>query len=668
MIKLPLISVLMMPAVVMLMAAEMHDYPIQPVPFSQVTVQDAFWRARMDTVMGVTIPHAFKQSEETGRIENFMVAAGLKEGKFQGDAGFNDSDVFKVIEGAAYALSLQPNPQLDAYLDRLIGYIAAAQEEDGYLYTAWTTRARESNPSIYCCYIEKRWDNLRSSHELYNVGHMYEAAAAHYQATGKRTFLDVALKNADLLCETFGFDKLPEYPGHQEIEIGLVKLFRVTGREKYLQLAKFFLDARGRGIRKYQDCGFAWEFANYTQDHKPVIEQEEAVGHAVRAVYMYSAMADVAAMTGDLSYAGAIDKIWENVATRKLYVTGGIGAQPEGEAFGPDYYLPNDTAYNETCAAIANVFWNHRMFLLHGDAKYIDVLERSLYNGLLSGLSLDGRSFFYPNVLETTGDRRSPWFGCACCPSNLARFIPSMAGYIYAQKSGEIYVNLFIGSRTTLTPNVPVDVSMVTEYPWDGRVALTLSPKKSSRFALKLRIPGWARNQPTPSDLYRFLDDASEPVRITVNGKPADYRLENGYAVIIRNWKRGDKVELELPMPVRRVVAHEKAAADRGRTALQRGPIVYCAEFVDNGGAALNLLLPDEAPLQPVFSTELGGVVMLKSSVPALKVSDDGLNVATAQQPFTAIPYYARAHRGEGEMTVWLPRKIESVRMVPRTH
>lgn len=640
--------------------AQTHDYPIQPVPFTKVTVQDTFWKARMDTIMKVTIPYAFQKSEETGRIDNFKMAGGQKSGNFIGDFGFNDSDVYKIIEGAAYSLSLQADPQMDRYLDDLIAYIAGAQEESGYLYTAWTTRARQSNPNIYCCYIEKPWDNLRSSHELYNVGHLYEAAVAHYQATGKRSLLNVALKNADMLCETFGLGKLQEYSGHQEVEIGLVKLYRVTGNEKYLQLAKFFLDMRGRGIRKYEGDG-----ATYAQDHKPVVEQDEAIGHAVRAVYMYSAMADVAAMTGDASYIHAIDRIWENVVSRKLYVIGGIGDKPEGEAFGPDYHLPNDTAYNETCAAIANVYWNQRMFLLHGDAKYIDVLERTLYNGLISGVSMDGRTFFYPNVLETTGESRSPWFGCACCPSNITRFIPSLPGYIYAQKEGALYVNLFISNQTTVTPaGAPVQVTLTTGYPWDGKIKIALSPKKQTRFALKIRIPSWAEQAPVPSNLYHFLDSAQGAVTILLNGKSADYSTEQGYAVISRDWKRKDVIEVNLPMSVRRVLANEKVEQDSGKTALQRGPIVYCAEWVDNDGGVLNRILPDEADLQAVFEPHLlGGVTVLKGTAPALHIAENKQSVYTDLQAFTAIPYYARAHRGEGAMAVWMPRSIEKIRI-----
>ncbi len=643
-----------------------NDYPIRPIPFTQVKVHDAFWRARIDTVLRVTIPHAFKQSEETGRISNFMKAAGLIDGNFEGDFGFNDSDVYKVIEGAAYSLALAYDPELDAYLDRIIGYIAAAQEEDGYLYTAWTTRARETNPNIYCCYIEKRWDNLRSSHELYNLGHLYEAAVAHYQATGKRTLLDVALKSADLLCETFGFDKLPDYSGHQEVEIGLAKLYRVTGNENYLNLAKYFLDARGSGYRTYKDSGLAWELATYAQDHKPVVEQDEAIGHAVRAVYMYSAMADVAALTGDAAYIKAIDRIWENVVKSKLYVTGGIGDMPEGEAFGPSYHLPNATAYCETCASIANVFWNQRMFLLHGDAAYIDVLERTLYNALLSGISMDGRTFFYPNVLETTGDERSPWFGCACCPSNLARFIPSLPGYIYAQKDGELYVNLFIESRTTVELNgVPTVVSLSGRYPWEGRIALRIEPKKATNFALKVRIPGWAVDQPVPSDLYQFMPAESEAVNLRLNGKPIAFTRDKGYAVITRRWRKGDVVELDLPMPVRRVSAHEAVADDRGKTALQRGPLVFCVEEADNG-PVLGMLLPDDVELTTCFAKDLlGGVQIIRGTVPTVRITEEGRAVTTESKTMTAIPYYAWAHRGKGEMTVWLPRRISKVVIVP---
>ena len=415
------------------------DYAVKPVPFTEVQVTDSFWLPRMETNRKVTIPFAFNKCEETGRIENFEKAGGLIQGEFEG-IRYNDSDVYKIMEGAAYSLSLREDLGLEKYMDELITKIAAAQEEDGYLYTARTIDPENPPPGAG----EERWSNLGSSHELYNVGHMYEAAVAHFQATGKRNFLDIALKNADFIAETFGPDKKKGFPGHQEIEIGLVKLYRVTGERKYLELAKFFLDQRGRmeHPKKFSEDS---PFSIYNQDwylqaHKPVIEQEEAIGHAVRATYMYSGMADVAALTGDEDYISAIDRIWENVVSRKLYITGGIGASRRGEAFGENYVLPNKTAYNETCAAIGNIFWNHRLFLLHGHARYIDVLERTLYNGFLSGISLSGDRFFYPNPLESDGKfrfnqgeaTRKAWIDCACCPGNKPRFLPSFPGYVYA--------------------------------------------------------------------------------------------------------------------------------------------------------------------------------------------------------------------------------------------
>jgi len=413
------------------------DYPIKPVAFNEVEITDSFWLPRLETNRKVTIPFAFKKCEETGRIDNFAKAAGLMEGDFEGKR-YNDSDVFKIMEGAAYSLSLKRDTELEKYMDDLIDKVAESQEKDGYLYTNRTINPENPAPGAG----EKRWSNLGSSHELYNVGHMYEAAVAYYQATGKRAFLNVALKNADLITELFGPAGIKEFPGHQEIEIGLVKLFRVTGKKKYLDLAKFFLDVRGKKeYKKMFDENSDFSIYNqdwYLQAHKPVIEQSEAIGHAVRATYMYSGMADVAAMTRDTAYIKAIDRIWDDVVSKKLYLTGGIGSRHEGEAFGDAYELPNKTAYNETCAAIGNVFWNFRLFLLHGEAKYLDVLERTLYNGLLSGISLSGDLFFYPNPLEADGKfkfnqgalSRKPWFDCACCPGNLVRFLPSLPGYI----------------------------------------------------------------------------------------------------------------------------------------------------------------------------------------------------------------------------------------------
>jgi len=622
------------------------DYPIQPVVFTDVKLTDDFWAPRLETNRTVTVPYDFKKCEETGRIDNFAKAGGLMEGDFIG-IRYNDSDVFKVIEGASYSLSLHPDPELEKYLDDLIAKIAAAQEDDGYLYTTRTINPKHPAPRAG----DTRWSYLVSSHELYNVGHMYEAAVAFYQATGKRSLLDVAIKSANLINSIFGPGKRHDVPGHQEIEIGLAKLYRVTGEIKYLKLAKFFLDERGyeHGRKLYSD----YIGADYTQDHKPVIEQDEAVGHAVRAVYMYSGMADVAALTGDKNYVNAIDKIWKNVVYKKLYITGGIGAQSHGEAFGENYELPNRTAYNETCAAIANMMWNHRLFLLYGDAKYIDVLERTLYNGFLSGVGMSGNEFFYPNPLESLGEhKRSPWFDCSCCPTNIVRFLPSLPGYVYASKKNEIFVNLFIsGTGAVNLINNSVKLIQKTNYPWDGSIKISVEPEKQDKFTIKVRIPGWAQNKPVPSDLYSYLNKSAKKANLKINGEDQTLNLKNGFATINRTWKNGDIIELNLPMPVRKVVAHEKVKEDVGKISLERGPIVYCAEGVDNEGHVLNLLLSKDAEMQVEKREDLlNGVNILTGKVVGLSGSKNG---EKKEQKLTLIPYYAWAHRGQGEMAVW---------------
>jgi len=482
---------------------------------------------------------------------------------------------------------------------------------------------------------------------------MYEAAVAFYQATGKRSLLDVAIKSANLINSIFGPGKRHDVPGHQEIEIGLAKLYRVTGEIKYLKLAKFFLDERGyeHGRKLYSD----YIGADYTQDHKPVIEQDEAVGHAVRAVYMYSGMADVAALTGDKNYVNAIDKIWKNVVYKKLYITGGIGAQSHGEAFGENYELPNRTAYNETCAAIANMMWNHRLFLLYGDAKYIDVLERTLYNGFLSGVGMSGNEFFYPNPLESLGEhKRSPWFDCSCCPTNIVRFLPSLPGYVYASKKNEIFVNLFIsGTGAVNLINNSVKLIQKTNYPWDGSIKISVEPEKQDKFTIKVRIPGWAQNKPVPSDLYSYLNKSAKKANLKINGEDQTLNLKNGFATINRTWKNGDIIELNLPMSVRKVVAHEKVKEDAGKISLERGPIVYCAEGVDNEGHVLNLLLSKDAEMQVEKREDLlNGVNILTGKVVGLSGSKNG---EKKEQKLTLIPYYAWAHRGQGEMAVWFP-------------
>jgi len=638
--------------------AQARDYPIRPVPFTQVRVADAFWSPRLETNRQVTIPYAFKMCEETGRIDNFAVAGRLKEGKFRG-IYFNDSDVYKVIEGAAYSLHLYPDPALDKYVDDVIAKIAAAQEKDGYLYTARTLMTPDKMPPGG----KERWSDMAGGHELYCVGHMYEAAVAHFQATGKRTLLDVATKNADLVCSVFGPGRRGDPCGHPEVEIGLMKLYRTTGDAKYLEMAKFFLDAHGRtlGGRKL--------YGTYAQDHKPLVEQTEAVGHAVRAGYVYSGMADVAALTGDAAYLQAIDRLWENVVSTKLYVTGGIGARGGGEAFGEDYELPNSSAYCETCAAIANALWNHRLFLLHGDSRYLDVLERVIYNGFLSGVAMEGNRFFSPNPLEShRGQRRSPWFDCACCPSNVVRFVPSIPGYAYAVAGDRLYVNLFIGgSATVKMGDRTVQVKQETRYPWDGAVKITVDPPAAGKFAVYVRIPGWARNQVVPSDLYRYTDKSDAAAKIMVNGQAVALDIEKGFARLDREWKKGDVIELDLPMPVRRVVAHAKVADDAGRVALERGPIVFCAEGPDNkDGRVLNLMVPDQAALRSEFRKDLlGGVQVVLGKAVAVVRKEDGTPVAGEEQDFLAIPNYAWAHRQPSQMAVWLAREVKAAKPLP---
>jgi len=630
-------------------AADVRDYPITPVPFTAVHFADAFWTPRLEANRKVTVPYDFKKCEETGRIDNFLKAAHQKPGAYEGYA-FNDSDVFKVVEGAAYSLALKPDPALDKYLDELIAKFAAAQEPDGYLYAARTTDPN----NVQDMSGKTRYSHVAMSHELYNVGHMYEAAVAHYLATGKRNFLDVALKSADHVDREFGPGRRVDPPGHEEIEMGLVKLYRVTGEERYLKLAKFLLDCRGRNLDQREGYG------DYSQDHIPVTEQTNAVGHSVRAAYLYCGMADVAALTGDETYIRAIDRIWENMASKRLYLTGGIGARHGGEAFGDDYELPSKEAYAETCAAIANAMWNQRMFLLHGDAKYIDVLERVLYNGYLSGVSLGGDRFFYVNPLASDGKpQRQEWFGCACCPTNVVRFMPSLPGYVYAQHADAVYVNLFVaGTGKVPASGQVVELKQETRYPWEGDVKITVSPEKPADLTLYVRIPGWVRGQPVPGDLYTTLNGKPEAYTLKVNGTALTPELEKGYAKIKRTWQPGDTIELSLPLSVRRVVANPQAKDCTGRVAFERGPIVFCAEAVDNGGHVADLVVADDAALTAKFESEfLNGVVTLRG--PGQRVDADG---AVQPAEFVAVPYYAWCHRDRGEMQVWMPRTPSAVK------
>ncbi len=643
------------------------DYPFKPVPFTAVHLDDVFWAPRIETNRAVTIPFAFQQCELSGRVDNFERAARALHGEPLTNRKppgypFDDTDLYKVIEGASYALSVHPDPSLDAYVDRMIAKIAAAQEPDGYLYTARTIDPAHPHPWAG----KERWELERDdSHELYDLGHLFEAATAHYQATGKRSLLDVAVKAANLLVNTFGPGKRSIWPGHQITEMGLAKLYRVTGDERYLTLAKFMLDERGPDSGgKTNPRGLT-----YNQAQARVVDQTEPVGHAVRAVYMYSGMADVAAMTGDGAYTHAIDTIWQNTVGRKLYITGGIGASGSGEAFGKPYELPNMTAYNETCASVGMDFWNERLFLLHGGAKYVDIMERTLYNGLLSGVSLDGKTFFYPNPLESNGQHtRSPWFGVACCPGNITRFLASVPGYLYATRGDTIYVNLFAAGTADIdtTGGHKVKIVQNTRYPWDGAVKMTAAPDAPRAFTIAVRIPGWARNEPVPGDLYRFLDRISQPAAIKVNGKTTRAAPDNGYVTLTRTWKAGDVVDLMLPMPVRRVIANEQVEADRDRVALQRGPIVYAAEWVDNlDGRVRNLVLPDTSRLSAEFRPDLlRGVEVVKGEAFGLSRDAAG-KVVKRRQPFLAIPYATWANRGAGQMIVWIPRTDAAARPAP---
>lgn len=637
-------------------AQSFKDYPITPVPFTDVHINKGFWLNRIETNRKVTIPYALDMCRETGRVDNFAIAGGSKQGEQCGVYPFDDSDVYKIIEGASYSLMTHPDPKLEKQIDEIIDLIAKAQEPDGYIYTARANKAEKMRNTIG----PARWSNIQWSHELYNLGHLYEAATAHYLATKKKSLLNIALKSADLVSNDFGPGKIESPTGHEEIELGLVKLYRITGEKKYLNLAKFFLDMRGKSFNGRKLWG------EYAQDHKPVIEQDEAVGHAVRAAYLYSAMTDIAAMTGDSDYNNALDKLWENVAGKKLYVTGGIGARGSGEAFGDNYELPNMSAYNETCSSIANVYWNYRMFLLHGDSKYIDVMERTLYNALLSGIGMEGNLFFYPNPLESFGTHtRSKWFACACCPSNVTRFVPSVPGYVYAVKDNNIYVNLYANCDAGIhTPSGEIEISQFTDYPWSGDVKFVL--KKISGpgdIAIKLRIPSWAGESPVAGDLYSFIDRPSGKVKIKINGEAVIPDIDKGYAVLNRNWKADDRIEIEMPMEIRRITANDKVESNRGKIALQRGPIVYCAEWPDNNGSVRNILLTDGNNYAADFEKDLlNGVEVIKGKAYACKYVGEKKEIEKTLQDLKVIPYYAWAHRGAGEMSVWLADNDSAVR------
>ena len=701
------------------------DYPVQPVPFTSVRLTGGLLANCQATNNAVTMPVALDQCESSGRIKNFDLAAEVMRRRAAGETNFqikpptqypfDDTDVYKAIEGAAFCLSVKPDPAVSAKLETIIARVAAAQESDGYLYTF---RTMHPDSPGHDWVDQQRWlKDPKLSHELYNLGHLYESGFAHFQATGSRSLLDICLKSAELLQKDFGDGEPRIAPGHEVVEMGLAKLYRQTGDKRWLDLAKFFLDVRGHG-------------SEYSQDHKPVIEQDKAVGHAVRANYLYSGMADVAALSGDERYLAAITKIWNNVVGTKLHLTGGCGARASGEAYGNDYELPH-RCYNETCAAVAFLFWNHRMFLMTGDAKYMDVFERTLYNGVLSGVSLSGDRFFYPNPLEYDGSTknnhgfagRAPWFGCACCPPNVLRTLASLGDYVYAVRSerrlqsaannqsdsrplppkggvpsgDQLFVNLYAESIATATvAGNKVKLEQTTEYPWDGKIKLRVTPEKPASFTLNLRIPGWVEGKPLPSDLYTYDDATPAKWTLRVNGKKVSFdksgsgklpspglsatlspsdgerdgvrgrsEVRNGFATITREWKSGDEVTLDLPMPIRRVAGNAKIAATKNQVALERGPIVYAFEGVDNAGSVFNTVLPADARIKPEHRADfLGGVTVLNiTKAQRVALNKDG-KLATKPAKLTAIPYAVWANRGLSPMAVWLARDAATARPI----
>jgi DUF1680 family protein len=634
------------------------DYSITAVPSSAVKVTGGFWAQKIETNRAVTIPHIFEQNETTGRTDNLRKGAGLKTGDYSGRR-FNDTDVYKIIEAASFSLIQHPDPALSAKIDELIAIIAKAQEPDGYLMPARTINPQKPAPGLG----PERWSYENTgSHETYNSGHLIEAAVAHFTATGKKNLLDVATKNANLLASVFGPKARVDAPGHEEVELALVKLYRATGDRRYFDLAKFFLDTRGTNHTASKDyTEDSWKLYNdrpYRQDDKPLVDQTIGEGHAVRGVYVYSAMTDLAGMMNDAAYNAAIDRIWQDVYSKRVYLTGGLGSVGGTEAFGAEYSLPNRTAYTETCASVGGILWNHRMFLKSGDSKYLDAFEQTLYNGLLSGVSVKGDTFFYQNPLEAVanrgrqgdstvaaslnGDRRSPYFDVACCPANLARLIAQLPGLIYSTRGNEIFANLFVDSEADVTINgTKVHIKQTTNYPWDGSVRVVATASKPLTFDLHLRDPGWRQAAPFATDLYTFADGKTGGWGFI--GAPGTFTHEPGWNSRHAIKATTATINVNYDMPVRRVIANANLKEDAGKTAIMRGPIVYAFEGVDNGGTALDIALPDTAVFtataQPAL---LGGVTTLTAKV--------------GERTITAIPYFAWANRGRGEMAVWVKR------------
>ena len=638
-----------------LVSAKIHSQaPLEKfefVNFSQVNITDSFWKPKIDKVATVTMKACIYQTEiKTPRIRNFEKVARNDGEKFEG-IYYDDSDVYKALEAMAYALKTHPDSSLEAKADEWIDKVAAAQLPDGYLDTYFTLRD-----------LNQRWTNIEA-HEDYNAGHLIEAAVAYYNVTGKRKLLDVAIRLANHIDSTFRLSDKKWFSGHEEIELALVKLYKVTRDDRYLKLADWYLQQRGKGgIYTY---GKTWFTPAYWQDLKPVKDQTEITGHAVRAMYLYTGAADVAALTGDNGYMNAMQKVWEDVVYRNMYITGGIGSAGDNEGFTKDFDLPNEDAYCETCASVGMVIWNQRMCQLTGDGKYVDVLERSLYNGALDGLSLTGDHFFYDNVLASNGQhQRREWFGTACCPANIARLVTSVGNYIYGRSADGIWINLFVGSNTHMKiGNTDVAVKMETSYPWDGKVRLRLDPAVKTTFKLYIRVPGWSSKQPVPGNLY-FSNVSTPPTTFSLNGAKISDALVNGYAVISHEWKKGDILDFDFPMGITEIEARPEVKMDQGRIALQRGPLVYCIEGADNRDGVWNVFLPGNSKFTPTSYKILDEpVVALQAELPSAMANKEGDGVEIKRREITAIPYYCWANRGANDMQVWLPTKIKEVKI-----
>lgn len=628
---------------------------LEPVSFSKVNITDAFWKPKIDKVATKTLEACIYQTEvKTARIRNFEKVARNKGEKHEG-IFYDDSDVYKALEAMAYSLKTHPNPDLEKKCDDWIDKIAAAQQPDGYLNTFYTLNEPD-----------KRYTDM-SMHEDYNNGHLIEAAVAYFNATGKRKFLDVAIRWADHFEATFGPGKKHWVTGHQELELALVKLYKTTRNDKYLKLADWLLSERGKGLAK----GYTWtewKDTGYAQDLLPVKDQKEITGHAVRAMYMYTGAADVAAQTGDLGYLKAMRNVWEDVVFRNMYITGGIGSAGSNEGFSTDYDLPNEQAYCETCASVGMVFWNQRMNALTGNSEYIDVLERSLYNGALDGLSLSGDRFFYGNPLASRGQHaRREWFGTACCPANIARLVASLGDYIYATNDEGIAINLYVGSNTSFKKGkTDVSIKQESNYPWDGKIKLFIDPVKKTRFKVYIRIPGWYSGNIVPGNLYQStgMHIMQAAPSFSLNGQPIGADIENGYAILETDWKKGDRIEFEFSMPVKKIIARDELKQNNNRLALQRGPIVYCVEGTDNNQSAWNIIIPEETIFDVVPYDVTGEKVMaLSGMAPIIKVAEDKMSVSTEIKKIVAIPYYSWANRGKTEMQVWLPMSIKDIKI-----